>query len=144
MDQAQLGPKKLLQSGDIFKHNPQAYKRFALKVFEQLKNQKLNIKEFNFSQAVKLLQLVDEFAPQDLFTYFNFFSQALQSNFYKKTLDINDYTNLITIFAHSGILTDSREPSSLYYHYLISLKEKKDKLNQENTVKALWNSIIGS
>ena len=114
-----------------------------------MRENKFDIRRFNFTQLSQLTHLVAEHQKNDLHVFFKYILSCLDQDYYPKrvlTENFSSFSHLFHLFVSQGFIAP-QYLTRFYYTYVLILKEKVEResiqaVSYNELVDVLWALIV--
>ncbi len=122
-----LRPEVFLRSMENFEE-AKLRQRYVTSLMKALRENKFDIRRFNFVQLSKLVQLVAQYQKADLHVFFRYVLSCVEQEYFPKKVlreQFTSFSRLFHMFVREGFIS-AETPTRLYFSYVLTLKEKME------------------
>jgi hypothetical protein len=123
-----LRPDVFLKSYESFEE-PKLRQRYIQSTLKAMRENRLDVRRFYFSQLSQLIQQVAIHQKADLHVFYNYFLSCLEQDYYSKAVlkeHFSSFSALFHLFVREGFLAHD-SLSRIYFTYVLTLKDKFEK-----------------
>ena len=103
---------------------------------------KLDVRKFNFTSLIQLINLVATYQKDDLHVFFKYINTCFDQNYFSQialSTHFGNLTQIFTLFVKEGFISED-QLSRTYYTFALTLK---DKIEKEGVARAIsFNDLI--
>lgn len=120
-----LRPEVFFKSFDSFEE-PKLRQRYVGSVLKALRENKFDVRRFNFPQLAQLIQLVAQYQKADLHVFFKYVSNCVEQGIFSPAAlreNFESFSRVFHLFVKEGFLS-FENLTPIYYTYALTLKDK--------------------
>jgi len=142
-----IKPETFFKSMTSFEE-PKLRQRYVASVLKALRENKFDVRRFNFSQLSQLIQLVAHYQKADLHVFFKYVSNCVEQGIFSAAAlreNFESFTRIFHLFVKEGFVS-YENLTPIYYTYALTLKDKVEaqgvaSVGFSDIVHVLWTLL---